>query len=253
VVTLSLTDGFDAIERGWLFPGLPVDIGTAASQNSLVSGETITAVSEVAATPTITVSTSISTTSSNFVSLKGARSGTTAYEPNGLRNIVSTSATLGGLSVTTQPVWKAANVDTTSQPLSLTLMLQQRQKIKQKGSASQDFVLTGLKQERKFYELLQQQVRYSSDGGIDAGAGTAKWNGMEIMAHEDCPNADMYFGVKKSLFIVASRKPFWQNDITGGNILSWIQGTSSYGAKLGYHFNFATNRRNAWARLGGLS
>jgi hypothetical protein len=27
---------------------------------------------------------------------------------------------------------------------------------------------------------------------------------MEIMAHEDCPNADMYFGVKKSLFIVAS-------------------------------------------------
>jgi hypothetical protein len=46
VVTLDTGDGFDAIERGWLFPGLPVDIGTAASQTSLINGELITAVSE---------------------------------------------------------------------------------------------------------------------------------------------------------------------------------------------------------------
>jgi hypothetical protein len=166
---------------------------------------------------------------------------------------VSTSASLGGLSAAS-PYWAAANVDTTAQPLTLSLILQQDQAIKQRSGQAGDIVLTGLKQERKFYEQLQQQVRFSSDSSIDAGGVTKPtWHGMQVLAHPDCPNEDLYVGQKQHLFIVASRKPFWQNQHTGGEILSWVQGTAAYGAKLGYHFNLASDKRNAWARLGGLS
>lgn len=48
-------------------------------------------------------------------------------------------------------------------------------------------------------------------------------------------------------------KPYWQNKHTGGEILSWIQGTDSYGAKLTYRANLATNDRQAFYRFSGLS
>jgi hypothetical protein len=115
-------------------------------------------------------------------------------------------------------------------------------------------MLTGLKQQNKFYQLLQQQVHYQSDSAIDAGnEDRATWHGNQIYAHPDCPNEDWYTGVRQNLFVLASRKPFWQNDITGGDVLSWSQGTTAYVGKLGYHFNLGTNRRNVFGRLGGLS
>ncbi len=253
-VELDAEDGYNAIQRGWLFIGLPVDIGTSASEASLVSGEAITAIEESATTPSITVTSSISTTAgTNFVSLKDARSGTTSYEPNGLRNIVSDSTTLGGLA-STIPTWKASNNDTTAQPLTISLILQQDQKIKQKDGGTVDFYLTGLKQERKLYEQLQQQVRFPNDSAIGAGKVDAPtWNGKSIFAHNDCPDEDFYSGVKKHFFVVASDKPFWQSKHTGGKQLEWVQGTSSYAGKVGYHFNFAVDRRNSFGRLGALS
>ena len=259
VIDLELLDGYNALERGWLFgdseDGSPVDIGTAGGQTSLINGEKVINVNEDPVNPQITVSTAVATTAgTNYVSWKGARSGATSFEPNGLRNIASKVAPLGGLDPATTPVWKAAEADTTSKPLTLTLMLQMVQKVNQKAGSRPDFILTGLKQQRKFYELLQQQVRYERDSNIDAGNDDkATWHGNQIMAHPDCPNEDMYFGAKKNLFLLASRKPFWQNAITGGNILDWIQNSTAYGGKLAYHVNLCTDRRNVFARLGGLT
>lgn len=251
-VTLTSVEGVEAIERGWLYPGLQVDIGTTSNEVSVADGVTITAVSE--STPSITVSGSaVSTSSSNYVSVKNARSGATSYEANGLRNLVSTSATFGGLDPATQAVWKAANVDTSTTTLSLEAMLTQEQKINQRG-AKADFVLTGLKQSRKFYQLLQQQVRYAGENSLSAGAqDVPTWHGLEIHRHPDCYDEDLYMGKLAHLFLVATDKPSWQNKHTGGEILTWQQGYDAYVAKLTYRFNLGTNRRNAFARLGTLA
>jgi hypothetical protein len=260
VIDLELLDGFNALERGWLFgdaeDGARVDVGSLASEAAVVDNQQVIAVQEDATDPQITVSGAGGTTTAgtHFVSWANARAGTTAFEPNGLRNIVSKTAPLGGLDPATTPVWRAAEADTTSKPLTLTLMLQMVQKVKQKSGSRPNLILTGLKQERKFYELLQQQVRYQRDSSIDAGnEDKATWHGNQIMSHEDCPNEDMYFLAKDHLFLLASRKPFWQNAITGGNILDWIQNTTAYGGKLAYHVNLASDRRNVLARLGGLT
>ncbi len=253
-VDLNTTSGANAIERGWLFVGAQVDVGTNADEDSIVDGGVITAIDEANSAFTVDSGNVTGEGTTHFVSYKGARSGTTSYEMNGLGNLVSDTAVFGGLDPANETTWKAANRDDSSQALSLSLLLQQSQKIQQKSGSEPDFLLTGLKQSRKFYELLQQQVRYSSDSSLSAGSqGTPKWNGMEIHRHPDCQNEVAYFGIFKHLFIVAIDKPYWQNKVTGGQILDWVQGTDSYGAKLSYRVQLATNRRNVFARLGGLT
>lgn len=250
-VELEATSGFNAIERGWLAVGTVVDIGTASVEDDDAAGATITAVEESETTPSITIGSQITTTGSDFVSIKDARDGTTSYEMNGLRNIVSASADLGGLSVASVPSWKAANVDTTSQTLTLALMLKQARRVHQKTGKRPDYVLTGLKQEEQFYKLLQTQVRFTGDS-VGAGNVSPKWQGMEIHAQPDCQNEDMYFLTIGDFHLVTSGDPYWQNRHSGGNILEWKQGTSAYVATLMCRMNLGVRRRNSHARLGGL-
>ena len=249
-VDLNTTTGAEILKRGWLHVGAQIDVGTTANEVLRQDGETITAIDRTNVAVT-TTSNEAAEDTSDYVSMKNSRSGTTSYEANGLRNIVSASATLGGLTVAAEDQWAAANVDTTSQALTISLILQQIQEVAQRGGKA-DFILTGLKQQRKLYEQLQQQVRFSGDSGLQAGA-TPSWNGVALHAHPDCWDEDLYVGIMKHLFPVATAKPQWQNNVTGGEILTWAQGTDSYVAKLTYRFNLACDRRNVFARLGGLT
>ncbi len=254
-VDLNVVDGNHAISRGWLFEGMPIDVGTTANEILRVDNSLITAVTETVSAPSVTVASGNVTTedTNDFVSHANSRSGTTSYEQNGLRNVVSDSVTLGGLAVATERSWKST-LNSTSQALTLSLLLQAAQQVKQKSGDLPNFVLTGLKQQRKFYELLQQQVRYSSDSSLDAGnSEKATWHGMEIWADPDCQDADLYMGHFEHLFVVAIDKPYWQNKVTGGQILSWVQGQDAYGAKLTYRSNLATNRRNILYRFSALT
>lgn len=253
-VDLNTTSGKAAIDRGWLFVGLPVDVGTTADEDLRVVGESITAVDESLYAFTVSGGAEAAETTSDYVSVKDARSGTTSYEANGLQNIVDASATVGGLAPSSEPRWAAAWDNTTSQALTLSLLLQGDQKIHQKTGKKCDFVLFGLEQERRFYELLQQQVRYSSDSSLSAGSqDTVKWRGMDIFTDPDCQDTFAYQGQLAHLFIVALDKPYWVNKHDGGTILKWSQGTDAYGSKLSYRFNLATNRREGFVKYTALS
>jgi hypothetical protein len=250
-VDLDKTTGLEAIERGWLFVGQPIDVGTAAEEHSKVDGSKITAIDEANVALTVASGNVTGETSSYFVSQKDARSGETSYEMNGLRKIVSATSTLGGLSPETEVTWKSTVSTATS--LTVNALLEAQQKIRQKRGKSPNFFLTGLKQRRKFYELLEQQVQFPQDK-VEAGNDeTARWAGMEIFADPDCPDSDLYLGHFDHFFITALPKPYWQNEITGGQILDWIQGTDSYGGKLTYRMNACVDRRNDLYRFSSLT
>jgi hypothetical protein len=252
-VDLNLVNGAHAITRGWLFEGMPVDVGTAGNEVLRVDNSLITAIDETNVAFTVAAGALATETTSDFVSHANSRAAAVSNEQNGLQNVVSATATLGGLTVATERQWKST-VNSTSQALTLSLLLQAAQQIKQKSGDLPNWILTGLKQQRKFYELLQQQVRYSSDSSIDAGnSDKATWHGMEINADPDCQDEDLYMGHYDHLFVVAIDKPYWQNKVTGGQILSWVQGQDAYGAKLTYRSNLATNRRNILFRFSGLT
>ena len=246
VIDLNIVDGTNAIERGWLHVGQLIDVGTTANEVTLLDGVAITAVS-AAATAQITTGTAIATTAgTHFVSMKNSRSGTTSYEMNGLKNIAGdASSTLGGITVAAQPSW-APTVDSTTTSLTLPALYNRQRAVQQAIGSTPDYVLTGLLQAQRMYELVQMQVRFAGDSNLGAGnVGAFKFAGMSINAHPDVKNEELYMLTKKHLFIVTSGKPFWQNSVTGGKALDWIQGEDSYGGKISYRLNLATNRRNA--------
>jgi hypothetical protein len=172
---------------------------------------------------------------------------------NGLGNIVSTSASLGGLSVASVPTWASPSVDTTSQALTLPLMYTACRKVFQKTGKDPNYVATSPKQLQAAYALAQAQVRFSSDNVSFGNVEGTDINGMKLYRAPDCKNEDMFFLTVEDLLLVSAGDPFWQNKIAGANILNWIQGTDQYGAKITVRLNLGARRRNSHAALRGLT
>ena len=248
---LSTGFGPDALSRGWLHPGLTVDIGTTASEAALAADTVISGVSTV--NNTITIGASVTTTSSHYVSIANARAGTTSYEMNGLRNLVSASADFGGITVASNPSW-ASTVDSTTTALTLDSLYTARRAVRQTTGGAPDYVLTSLKQEENFYKLLQMQVRFNSDEALGAGkVESAKFAGMRLNAHPDVPDRLAFLLSMKHLFILENDKPGWTDRYTGGGRLEWKQGTTAIVGALFYDCQLGTDRRNAHTALTALT
>lgn len=251
-VDLNTTSGKVAIERGWLFEGQPVIVGTKSEDHSIVNESKITAIDEENVAFTVAAGNITTEGTTHYVSQAKSRSGETSREMNGLRNIVGT-AELGGLSSSTSRYWKST-VDSTTTSLTIAALLNAQRKVRQVRGKAPNFILTSLKQQQRFYELLQQQVHFGSDSAISAGSDESpKWNGIDIVGDPDCPDEDLYMGNWEHLFLVAMNDGYWQNKITGGNMLAWSQGTDAYVGKYTYRANLATNRRNDLYRFSALT
>lgn len=89
----------EPIKKGFLYIGMLVDVGVAATPNSLASASPISAVNST--TPSITIGTSVTVTAANFVFRAGnVAAGPVVYEMDaGLQKILATSAnSLGGIN-----------------------------------------------------------------------------------------------------------------------------------------------------------
>lgn len=257
-VVLDPVKGYDALVRGWLDTTATIDIGTTASQTSVASARQITGVNFAAGSPntaTITISgAAVTTSSSHFISISGNRSGTTSFEMNGLGNIISQSAALGGIAAGGR--WQAAMVDSTTTDLSLDAMLAVQEQVRQfAGSNNSMRVVMGFKQGRRFYSYYQNQVRFDSSDKVGAGSTEdLRWNGALIQQHVDCPSNTIYFVNMDNLLLVTSPLGVhWANEITGGEKLSWGQGTTGFVGVLAYPLNLAANKRNSMAAMNALT
>lgn len=247
--------GYDAILRGHLHVGMTVDIGTTASEATIVGDTLISAVAESPTAPTITIGSSVTTTTSHYVSFANNRSGTTSYEMNGLRNIAgSASSVLGGIDPASVPSWAPAAVDTSSTTFSLADLYGKQRSVYQKTGEDPDWIVTSPFQAAAIYDLLQAQVRFAGDIGLGAGNYRGvKVGTSELVVDPDCYSQDVFFVTSKNLMLVESRKPHWQSDITGGKRLEWTQGGTSFVGAIFYHADLATRRRNSHAAFTGLT
>jgi hypothetical protein len=253
-VPLNVVDGYDALVRGWLDIGMTVDVGTTASEASLVADSPISAVSISSSAPTITIGTSITSTTSTYVSVANARSGTSSLEMNGLGNIISGTATLGGISAGNR--W-LSYVDSTTTDLTLDSLLAVQEQIQQFGGNVKPGakVMMGYRQGRRFYNLFQNQVRFQSDSQIAAGStAPIAWNGMTIVQDPDCPSTKVFFVQPSNLKLVTSPLGVhWANEFTGGQKIAWAQNTTQFVGLLAYPLNLAANRRNTMAAMTALT
>lgn len=253
-IVLDTVQGYDALVRGWLDIGMTVDIGTTSSETSQTADAVISAVSINATTPTITIGSSISTTSSHFVSVANGRAGTASNEMNGLGNIISASAALGGISASNR--W-LSYVDSTTTDLTLDSLLAVQQQIQQFGGNVKTGarVMMGFQQGRRFYNQFQNQVRFQNDSAIAVGnTAPITWNGMTITQDADCPSTKVFFVQPNNLKLVTSPLgTHWVNTFTGGEKIAWAQNTTQFVGLLAYPVNLAANRRNTFAAMTALT
>jgi len=251
--------GYSALVRGWLDVGATVDIGTLADTDALATGVSITAVNKSAVTPTVTLSSAVNATAgTHFVFIPNPNSATAANpEMNGLRGIVNTSGAIGGLNPATagQEFWQAAMRDTTTTVLSIDLLLGMQRAIRQNG-ADKEEIWTGFKQRQNLYSLLQNQVRFSSDGNLTAGADqTVSWNDARLEAYADILDTDLFMLSPKDLIRVTSSidKPTWASDLQGTETgMNWNLGTTKFTDALVWPVNFGAHRRNTHAAATAL-
>jgi hypothetical protein len=253
--------GFDALQRGWLYVGLPVDIGTTADTDTLATGAVITGVSEVAATPTITTATSVTTIAGTHNVYIANPNSTTGANPelNGLRNLVNTTGALGGLNPATagEEFWQAARRDTTTSVFSLDLVLDLQRAVMQKSAKYMTDVWTGLKQQSAFYSLLQNQVRFQGEMKLGAGdVGGLVWNNLAVKGYPDILDSDWYCLTLSDFvqIVGAINKPTWASDLEGdGGKLRWRQGQTGFVDGVVYPFQVGLQRRNTHAAATALT
>lgn len=248
--------GYSALVRGWLFPNMPVDIGTTGDTDVLGAGTNITAVDySNPAAPTVTVGgAAIATTlGTHFFYIPNPNSGTAPNpELNGLRQIIGSGA-LGGLNAATagQEFWRGAFRDITTTLFSLDLALNLQRYVLQNSNQPGTDVWTGYRQQANFYALLQSQVQFAGDQNLGAGnVSGPKWNGMTVQAFADILDSDWFQLTLKDLVRVTSAitKPTWASDIEGGGqSISWKQGTTQFVDGLVYPLQVGVQRRNTQA------
>jgi len=256
---MSGTSGYDAIARGWLYPGQLVDIGTAADTDVLVTGTTITDVVESESAPTITIGSSITTTTSHFVSVANPNSATASNpELNGLRNMIG-SGTLGGINPASagNNYWQPSALDTSTTVFSLDLALQLSRKAYTKTGEYSSTILTSPKQAMNLYSLLQNQVRFAGDANLQAGDFVAVgWNGMELLVLPEIADKDWFqTNFKDFVRIVGDiTEPTWVSDLEGANqaYASWSPNSTSFSDAVLFPFQVGMQRRNGSAAATNL-
>ena len=202
----------------------------------------------------------VSTTSSHYVTLSGSRSGSTSKESNGLRNIISSSAALGGLAAGGK--WTSgAQADTTTTSLTLGALNGLNRRIRMHTGGLRDNksaykVFMSYANMERLYNELQNQVRFSSDKAIDAGGWEyVGYNGMEIYSEPDIRDTDVFFVNMEDLLLVTGSgsgfgKAGWMNNPGGGADLGWAQGTTAFTDGYYYTGQLGARRRN---RMGSFT
>jgi hypothetical protein len=256
-VALSTTGyGYDAIVRGWLRPGMTVDIGTTANEVSITADKLITAVTESSTAPVVTLESSVTLSGTTYVSIANNRSGTTSKETGGLRSYVgSATTTVGGTAG--GGYWQPAKVDTATTLPSLDLMLDLQRAVYQKTGKYPTYITTSAKQAANLYAQFQNQVRFADDGGKAGNVAGFTWNGLDINPDPDIPDRELYMLDLDAFLLVTDGKfgkPTWVSDIEGsGGRLRWAQGTTQFKDAITYPVNLAIKRRNSSAAAIGLT
>ena len=117
--------------------------------------------------------------------------GTTSTSIVGLRDIVATDQTVGGISQTTY-TWWAGQVDATTTTLSISAM-QSRYNLCTVNNDHPSVILTTRTLFNSYYALLQPQQRFVDSGTAKGGFQNLMFNGAPVIADSYCPASNMFF------------------------------------------------------------
>lgn len=242
-VTLSGTGFNEALQKGQLFVGMLVDIGTLANPVSLATASAITAINLT--TPSITIGSSISVTPAAFVFRAGnAAASSVSYEMSGLQQLAATAAnTFGTIDASTgaNTYWDNLRINVNGN-LTLDQFTQGFNRVNGISGGQVSAVVTSFGIQRAFYNLLQSQVRYVDPMKLQSGFQVLEYFGIPIIADKDAPYGKIFFLDERWLRIYANRDWHWLEE--DGRVLKWTPNQDSWQFVLARYMNLGASRRN---------
>lgn len=236
--------------------GMVVDVGTAASPASLVSGTTISAVNRT--TKTITIGSAITTTASHFVTRSGAGgSSADQKELTGLQTIVTNTGTLFSVNPSTYDTWKSyvSSNSSVNRAFTENLLEVAMDEANIASGETSWLVVTSHGAARGFAAQLKAQRRYNDTvalkGGFKGLSVETPSGSCTIVTDRDHPNNEATgLSTAHLTQFEASDWEFMDDD---GAVLSRVQNKDAYEATLFKYHELATDQRNAHFRIKDLT
>lgn len=122
----------------------------------------------------------------------------------GLRQIVSASNTVGGISQSTNSWWQA-QVDSTTTTLSLSAM-QTQWNLATIGSWSPSVAICTRSIFNSYYALLQPQQRFQDSSSAEGGFQSLMFNGLPVLPDSHCPSSTLFFLNEDYLHLFAHKE-----------------------------------------------
>ena len=221
--------------------GMVVDIGTTADYDVVVAGATI--VSKTAST--ITIDSSVTTTSSHYVT----RAGSDGNELTGLREIVAASGTLFNVDPTVVPEWvSTVNTAGSNRIPTEALFEKVMGDIHFQSDKDIDMILTTRGVERAYAATLTSQKRFTNSldlkGGFKALTISAGNNEVALAVDNDHPANTAFFLNSAHLCQHQMGSP-WSFMDRDGSVLKYVTGYDQYEAVIYNYHELTTDRRNA--------
>lgn len=258
--TVVLADD-EAIQRGFLYVGMVIDIGTAANPVSVASAREITDVNPSG--PNIVISGAAVTTAGTdriFRSGNAAASSVVKEIDLGLQKLISTSAnTVGGINAGAAGTRFWDNLrDTAGGAISLSSLMVNWNKAHAAGARSGDVVaITTPGLARRLFETsdFKSQIQFvntqSLKGGFEEISFGTSQGRVRMTPDRLAPRGKVFFVPKKHIKVYSNGDwDFLQRD---GLTIRWVDNRDAFQAVLHRYINLGTNRRNTSMVLSGLT
>lgn len=243
-VVLNGTGFNEAIQKGQIYVGMVIDVGTVANPVLRATGVTVTGI--VPATPALTVAVAITTAVTDFVFRAGNADATPlCYETSGLQQAVSTAANTFGLidaTLAANSYWDNYRINQNAN-LTLDAFTKAFNTVNGIAGGSVSCVITSYGVQRAFFNLLQSQVRYMNPMQLASGYQALDYMGVPVIADKDAPYGQVYFLDERWFRIYSNQDWHWMDD--DGKVLKWVTNQDAWEFILRRYMNMGLSRRNA--------
>lgn len=249
-VVLDTLEGQEAIRKGQLYPGMLIEIGSAANVDAVTSGvREITAVDYANAEITISGA-AVTTTNTHFIFRAGSgvdngtsATGSRSHEIDGIKRIVPTSATtFGEVDPSTKTWWDNKRIDVDAQ-LTLDDIQQGMNLIRLEGNAP-TVMVTSLGVQREIYNLMEDQVRYVDPESMTyvKGYKTLEYGGMPVVSDIDAPYGHIYMVDESTLKVFSDQD--WHFLDADGQTLRQKADVDAFEAIMTRYMNLGVTKRS---------
>jgi len=258
-VVLNSAAGKEAIRKGQLYVGMLVDIGTTADVDTIAAASEITAVDY--ANATITISGAVTTSSSHYVSRAGsavngaaAATGSRSSEVDGIKRIVSTSATaFGEIDPASKTWWDNKRINVGGALAAGLEDIQKGMNLIRLEGGQPTVMVTSLGIQREIYMQLEDSVRYTNPESLSYSAGfkVLEYGGMPIISDIDAPYGNIYILDENTVKVFSDQD--WHFLDADGQTLRQVSGFDAFEAVMTRYMNLGATKRSNHAVLYGIT